>query len=400
MKIQKVKIKNFKVINDLEFDLNGQNIILLGDNEVGKSSFIQAIKSALGHLDNMPVNSETEVAVFVNKDGKEVKFNLKVKNGKPVIEVEVDGLRDVRKSAIQSIVGGVEFDIDEFVKLSDSKAGQKKQVEIFKSLLPAEVIDSLDKIQASIDADYNERTDVNRTIKQLEGFINESGLTKEDFGKYVSKIDTVKINAEYQAGIKHNQKVNEVQSRYLQRDAEIKELENRLALLKQQQQEAEAWLKSNKLIDLTKYEAELNLAYEYNAKVDKVKTFEAKRKELYDKIEYSEKLTVRIEENRKLLEDAIKSVQSPIDGLWFSGEVLTYKGVEVSRNTLSESQIMELGIRMKLAQNPGFDILLIENGQNLGLKKLREIQKMGYQIIMEQVERGTEELKIEIMPEY
>jgi len=400
MKIQKIKIKNFKVINDLEFDLNGQNIILLGDNEVGKSSFIQAIKSALGHLDNMPVNSETEVVVFVNKEGKDVKFNLKVKNGKPVIEVEVDGLRDVRKSAIQSIVGGVEFDIDEFVKLSDSKAGQKKQVEIFKSLLPAEVIDSLDKIQASIDADYNERTDVNRTIKQLEGFINESGLTKEDFEKYVSKIDTAKINAEYQAGIKHNQKVNEVQSRYLQRDAEIKELENRLALLKQQQKEAEAWLKSNKLVDLTKYEAELNSAYEYNTKVDKVKTFEAKRKELYDEIEYSGKLTARIEENRKLLEDTIKSVQSPIDGLWFSGEVLTYKGVEVSRNTLSESQIMELGIKMKLAQNPGFDVLLIENGQNLGLKKLREIQKMGYQIIMEQVERGTEELKIEIMPEY
>jgi len=84
----------------------------------------------------------------------------------------------------------------------------------------------------------------------------------------------------------------------------------------------------------------------------------------------------------------------------FGAEALYYNGVEVNTDSLSESQIMELGIKMKIAQNPKLDVLLIENGQNLGLKKLQAIQKMGYQIIMEQVERGLEELRIEIMPEY
>jgi len=125
-----------------------------------------------------------------------------------------------------------------------------------------------------------------------------------------------------------------------------------------------------------------------------------KKSELHDEIELSEKLSVKIDKNMSLLENTIKSIESPVEGLWFEGENLTYNNVEVSKNTLSESQIMELGIKMKLAQNPNFDVLLIENGQNLGLKKLKQIQSLGYQIIMEQVERGTEELKIEIMPEF
>jgi len=400
MKIQKVKIKNFKVIEDLEFDLNGQNIILLGDNEVGKSSFIQAIKSALGMLDNMPVNENTEVIVYTDRQGRETKFKLTVKNGKPVLEVEVEGLKDVRKSAILSITGGVEFDIDEFIKMSDSKSGQKKQVEIFKSLLPTEIISQLDKIQGQIEMDYQQRTEVNRNVKSIEGFITESGLTRDDFEIFKDKIDISKLQSELQKINEINAKCEQVQQRFLQRDSEIKELEYKLASLKQQQQEAEAWLKSNQIQSTSELRTQIENAIHHNSKADKVEMLQKKKSELHDEIELSGMLSVKIDENRSLLENTIKSIESPVEGLWFEGENLTYNNVEVSKNTLSESQIMELGIKMKLAQNPNFDVLLIENGQNLGLKKLKQIQSLGYQIIMEQVERGTEELKIEIMPEF
>ena len=57
-----------------------------------------------------------------------------------------------------------------------------------------------------------------------------------------------------------------------------------------------------------------------------------------------------------------------------------------------------------MAQNPNVKVLFIENGESLGLEKLKQIQELckefDYQIIMEQVERGTDELKIEIMPKY
>ena len=47
MKVQKVEIKNFKSIEDLNIDLNGKSVYLVGRNRTGKSSLIQAIYSAL-----------------------------------------------------------------------------------------------------------------------------------------------------------------------------------------------------------------------------------------------------------------------------------------------------------------------------------------------------------------
>lgn len=46
-KVQKVKIKNFKNIEELEIDLHGKSVFLIGENELNKSSIIQAIWIAL-----------------------------------------------------------------------------------------------------------------------------------------------------------------------------------------------------------------------------------------------------------------------------------------------------------------------------------------------------------------
>ena len=41
MKIEKVKIKSFKVLKNFEADIAGHNIFIMGDNAQGKSSIIQ-----------------------------------------------------------------------------------------------------------------------------------------------------------------------------------------------------------------------------------------------------------------------------------------------------------------------------------------------------------------------
>ena len=51
MKIMKVNLKNFKVLEDFEQDLNGSSILLVGDNGIGKSTVLQGIKIALGSKD-------------------------------------------------------------------------------------------------------------------------------------------------------------------------------------------------------------------------------------------------------------------------------------------------------------------------------------------------------------
>ena len=75
-------------------------------------------------------------------------FQVKFKNNKPVVTITApDGNKDNRKSALAGVVGAIDFDINKFVSLSDSRKGRKEQVEIFKSLLPKEVTDELERYE-------------------------------------------------------------------------------------------------------------------------------------------------------------------------------------------------------------------------------------------------------------
>jgi len=316
MKIQKVVIKNFKVIKDLEKEVNGANLILLGDNEVGKSSFIQAIQLSLGMIEKAPIQLDTFIEV-TGMNGYKFKVTSN-KDGKSVVEVTTnEGLRDTRKSALMALTGGIEFDIEEFVKLSESKAGQKKQVEIFKSLLPDEILHDLAKIQADIDSDYAERTDTNSVIKNLRGFIAESGLTGQDFVSY--KEEKIFDESKLKEAQTRNQQRNEIKSRLADRQQSIEKIRLQIEELKEELQElgikqngANEFLEKNPEIDTSVFESERNEVYTHNSKVEKVKVFEKKNTELELTIEHERKLTDKIDKNRQMLSDAIKSIDSPV----------------------------------------------------------------------------------------
>jgi hypothetical protein len=115
----------------------------------------------------------------------------------------------------------------------------------------------------------------------------------------------------------------------------------------------------------------------------------------------SGELTAFIESSNQAIADAIRDCDSPVDGLTFDADSLIYNGVPVSNASLSSSEIMHLGIKLKMAENPDLGILFIQRGESLGAQRLKDIQdlakKYDWQIIMEQVERGNEKLTIEIM---
>ena len=60
MKIQRVQIKEFKKLKDLDLKLDGQNIWIKGENSVGKSTLMQFIEISLGSKDAVPPNAEGE----------------------------------------------------------------------------------------------------------------------------------------------------------------------------------------------------------------------------------------------------------------------------------------------------------------------------------------------------
>lgn len=409
MKVLKVKIQDYKVIKNLEKEINGNNILLLGDNGVGKSSFIQFIEIALGRTKDIPEVASGQGSVIVDKDGKEWQFNVEFKKGKPHITlISPEGFKDVRKSVIANVVGAMEFDIDEFVKMSDSLSGRRKQIEIYKSFLPQDIREFIDSQEARVQKAYDERTEKNREAKILEGYIAEHPYRKiVEMPK--SPVDTKQLSEQIESALEHNKKVASVKERLTQRqnevlilNAQIQELIDKRIELEKMNDSANDWLHTNSEIDVTSLMAEKDSAFEINSAFEKKKDFDNQKYMLEALKTDSGELTAFIESSKQAIEDAIRDCDVLVEGLTFDSDSLIYNGIPVTSHNLSSSEIMHLGCKLKMAENKDLGILFIQRGESLGAKRLKEIQEMAqkydWQIIMEQVDRGNEKLTIEIMP--
>lgn len=414
MNIQQVKIKEFKVLKDIEANINGSNILLIGDNGVGKSSFIQFIEIALGKSTNIPQAASGEGFVVTNKDGLQYTFHVKFKDGKPVVTItSPTGLKDSRKSALANLVGAVDFDVNEFVELSKTKAGQKKQVEIFKSFLSKDIVEELNRMEAHIKSIYDERTECNRALKETEAFVNNhplrfddlKGLFFTDTNNLMSELN--KLNAANEQIKTQIQKKEENEKAIAAEKLQLTELKEKIAALEISISEKEAksvaaenWLSKNKIQSTEVLQNQISSAAQNNKKFEEAKQLSEKRELLNKLNEEVGEFTARIEAERQCISDTIKQMEVPVSGLSFEDDVLTYNGIPVSPDNLSTSEIIELGVKLKMAENKDLGILFIQNGESIGTERLKLIQELAakenWQIIMEQVERGRD-FEIELM---
>jgi len=414
MKIEKVNIKEFKVIENFEKEINGNHILIMGENGVGKSSLIQFIEIALGKTKNIPESATGEGEVFVTKDGREFSFKVKFKDNKPVVTVtSPDGLKDTRKGTIAGIVGANDFDIDEFVELSKSVAGRKKQVEIFKSFLPQDVITSLNNYEQHIKVSYDERTDAGRHLKEKEGYVKSHRLFNTIGVKKFEKKEIKSIIEKLQSLKEHNTKVLNTKGTYDANKLKLADLEDKIKKLQEsfergieEQSKIESWLKENTVHEqsvIDSVEKELETVEQDNK--DFTDSEQLKKEiDLIEKIKNEVgELTAKIDSSKQAISDTIKQMDSPIEGLSFEGDLLFYNGVPVNPDNLSTSEIIELGIKLKMAENKDLGILFIQRAESIGLERFKLIKniadKEGWQIIAEQVERGNKKLHVEILSE-
>lgn len=419
MKALEVKINKFKILENIEAQLQGNHILVMGDNGVGKSSFIQLIEIALGKQSHLPPNAEGQGEVVIEIKGKPVTFKVTFKDGKPVIKVKGDGISiDNNKSAIAQLVGANAFDIEEFVNLSKTKSGRKEQVEKFKGFLPNETREELLKFENNLKNKLEERTELGRDVEKLKGTIALhplKHLPDSELAK-LQPVDTVEVMAQLKQAQEHNAKIQKVEDGLMDRHtkmndkivriAELQEEINKLNIevetLNKEIVDGKNWLLKNTKQDTTVFEKTISDASETNLKASQAKTLTEDRAKLETyQNEYGE-ATALIESTREAISNAIKDMDGPIEGLAYDEEQLVYNGIPVHPDSLSKSEIMELGVRLKLAENPE-GIIFIQEAESLGSERflrLKEIaDKHGLQIIAEQVQRGTKELHIEIMSE-
>jgi len=434
MSIQKVKIEKFLVLDNFEADIKGKNIYLRADNGRGKSSFLRFIQIAMGRTDLIPDNMPVDGEVVADKNGKEYLFKVETsKAGKVKVSVTCDGL----------------------IELSKSKAGQKEQVKIFKSFLSKEIQDDLNRFEAHISSMYNERTEVNKDKVSAEKLIQNHPLKHvpdlsvyypvsiEELTKKKEDI-RVKLNGEYQNARKVNQEIRDahkvkcdklraevdaynlsisVHSKVYQDCQAAHEILIKngfksgegfvfLDSLKANITEAKAYIESplEGLIDempsnapIIAIDEEILKATETNSNYIAAQQLIKYRQQFKELEDIAGELTVKIDSERQAISDTIKQMDSPVEGLEYDNDILRYNGVEVSINSMSTSEIIELGVKLKMAENKELGILLIEHGESIGKERMSYImdiaKKNNFQVIMEEVVRGQEKLTVEFIIE-
>ena len=405
--IKKVQIKEFKAIKDFDESFENNIILLKGDNGVGKSSVIQFIEIALGKQKNIPPNATGEGEVIADFKGNQYLFQVSFKDGKPIVTITApDGMKDNKKSTLAGIVGAIDFDIDKFVEQSKSLSGRKEQIETYKKFLDKEIVEQIERYESNVAINYEQRTIANRELKTIDGAIALHPMKGENLN--IEPIDVSDVFQKQKEANEHNSKIEVTESTLLQLkqeneryDSEIARLMDLAKVNKDRIDKGESFLNSNTKIDITEFETKLQNANEINAQVSQAKELKAKLAEKEKLTNDIGEMTALIDSTRQVIQEAIRDMDSPIEGLGFDSEQLLYKGVPVNPDSLSKSEIMELGIKLKIAENPDAGVLFIQEGESIGAKRLEEIKeiaaKNNFQIIMEQVERGNEKLTVELV---
>lgn len=451
MKIQKVRFQNFKNVPNIEKELNGSNILLIADNTFGKSNFMRGIKAALaGTVGKNAIKegekkAEVEVGMAdFNEEGQPIEgtdytFKLKVrknKEGDEVVALEVtapNGMVETKKTMIGSIAGEVELDYD-FVELSKSEKGKKKQVEIIRSYLSAEDKEALGVWESKAKKAYDDRTEIGRTVKTLEGYVAELGITSKDVEQYKDKKDKEikELNDAIEKASETNTKIEGVadkvkllQDRKGKIPGDVKKAEDKIAAIKKELEEAELnlkslesealetedkitkgeeWLLKNKVVVIKDLQQQLNDANAHNINYEKVQMYHKKIKELNETKDSYADLTVVYETSMEAIQNTIREMEFPIEGVSFDENNVYYEGKMIDEACMSYAEIKIFEARLMSAKKSNTAVLFVDNGESIGLKKLIELQKEAEKhnmmIVMEQMTRGVEELRIEFMPEY
>ena len=446
MYIKKLTLSNFQVIKDFDAEFDGNVYFVTGDNELGKSTLLKAIGALLtGNRDDVLRNGETKgfAKMVVGDDGEEYDVSLSFTQANPrgtlSIKQKSTGMQSNNVSMLQKIFGYQDFDAVEFSRWSETAEGRRKQIAVVKALLPVEVRERIEAIDADVVRLKDERTGVNRDVKTFTAIANEATakLVPLDAEKYAEPIDVATLIAKQSQAAALDEKAKTVQAALKQRTEQLAEIPGRIEaaedLIKQAKEAAAKMIadaektynesiarintekvdfetrKANAEKWLADYEkakaeradiaTELANAEKHNRICAEFADCKAKQAAADDAMTKAAKMNADIVSLATERAGLIANAKLPIKGLTFTDDGLELNGVPFVAGRVSDSQIMEIAAKLVIASNPKVKVFRIARGESLGKARLENIvaiaKKYGYQGFIEQVQRGQTEMMVE-----
>lgn len=317
MKTQKINIKNFKGIRSYEGDISGKHVYLVGGNEQGKTSFIDAVWLGLSgkNCPPTPITDngnkgliEIDLGDFIArtklKKGRPISFELENKNWTEESERFIKSPR----SYMESRVGILNFDINDFFNKTDAE-----QVKYFAKIMGEDFSD----IDSQIEEISESRRFDKRKLKELEGqndYYNDEDANREP-------IDIVELSKKIEAENEKKSTYEKVKSGVDQRVDRLAKIREELSIL-----EKEALRLTSEKEDGEKWLEDKNNQFD-----------EVSLKEMRKDLENSTKINdeIRISKELKVVDEKCVSMRKAIEDATNDIEVLRVKKAERISNKIN-----------------------------------------------------------------
>lgn len=426
MKILKVQIKNFKGIEDLEVDLKGRSVYLVGKNGVNKSSFIQSIFTPLTGKDipNEPITKgkdKGEISVVVGHPDApkyivDLKFTENNKKGTLVVSAPDGAKYSSPRSFLQKIVGDLSFDPFEFIRMLEKEP--KKAVEKIKEMLGLD----FSALDAEFKEKYEQRTSSNAIVRKYNELIEETkkelnmgDITISVIEKYSEKVDVSKIveqintagelagkksvrESEKKASediIESKQKdIDELRLKILRLEKEVEEEKKYVAQMDEE-------INNIEVPDVSMLREEYDESVKYNKIHEKIGEYIRNIEERDKAQNASDAITNELDSIKAEKQRKIEECEIPIDNLEIKDDGIYLDGLPFDHTQLNKSKIIEVGLKLGASLHKEVQVMRIEDGSLLDRDTLKSVLQFAkdndYQLFIEQVDSDQDELKIQFV---
>jgi len=397
--IVSLKAQNLMNLTAIEIQPKGNTVVISGKNAAGKSNVLRAIEFALS---GKALKAAPEPVRHGQKSGEiileldDMIVTRKFTNEKSSLIIEnKDGVIFKSPQALlDKFRGNISFDPLEFSRLPE-----KQQMETLLELMDLPIdLDELDQNRKKL---YDERTAVNRSIKELEGQI--SGLNSypdvpEDELSAVDVMNELQAATEQKAT---NQRGKDLLTKYINEKAASEEKQTQLRKELDKCQESinalnpeiiklSAEVNAMKDPDLEIFKCKLEDVETINAKIRQNNSKKALVSRMADKQAMSNKLSFEILSIDDLKTETIEEANMPITGLGFNETGVTFDSIPLSQCSSAEQRKISIAIGM--AVNPKLRVLWIPDASLLDHESIEQVKAMAiehdYQLFLELVDES------------
>ena len=412
MKIMRLSVSDIKKIQVAEICPDGHVVEIAGKNGQGKTTILDSILWALGgkkHIQEMPVRKGAEEGNIEIDLGDYIVHRKIKSNGRSTIQImNKDGAKySSPQEILDNLVTVLSFDPLEFMNKSD-----KERLNMVRQFAPDVDFQALEDL---VKASFNVRREEKRNLDSVQKFL-QSLSDEEKVPELIDIEPKHKELRELEATNASNQKKREefsdlkskrdklesslsgCQAEKKQLIEKIKDLDNEITFTRKEilniDKEIEQFPKIPKDISASELTVEINNIAQANFERDSIisrnknrLTIVDREKSIQEKVAKAEK---DLQEHRAVLDNELKKIQIPVDGIEITPEGIMLDGVPLEQ--ASSAQQLNVGMQIAIKANPKLRALRIKDGSLLDDESMQLLKNSAeendFQIWIERVGSG------------